>query len=212
MKKCNTLVRMGLALAALVWLTDPCGAQFPPRFPLLKNKEVQKDLKLSEEQAAKINDLYAEHSKIDPKNKESFAKVEKLTEEILGTLTPDQTKRHKQLQIQHHGANALGYDEVVEPLKLTDEQQTKIRETLNEMSAKIKKIVADAGGFKEAQPKIAELQKKTLADLVKTLTDKQQTQWRTLIGEPFQGTFPPNYLTYFGSGGIGFPKKDKDKE
>ena len=119
---------------------------------LLQNEGVQKDLKLTEDQIAKVKEV---GQKVREKYTDDFQKLrdldqqerrEKMTElmkkvgedtdkELAGVLKPEQDKRLKQIQRQTEGVQAFQEPDVQKALKLTDEQKDSLK-TIAEDSQK----------------------------------------------------------------------------
>ena len=210
----KTIWTMTFALAAVALMLDSStaqekkkGFQFGGAFggtslTLLENKDVQKDLKLSADQVAKIDELAKKQKDMrdakDFKGMVEFAKSSKKTIDEL--LSADQAKRVKQLQLQQRGAGAFGDEKVASELNLTDEQKSKLKDISKSYAEKRAEAFK---GFKDnreqATKKLAEINKAMLDDAVAVLNAEQQTKWRAMLGEPFAGTLPPA----FGPGGFG---------
>src|SRR5262249_36730829 len=147
-------MRMCLALALSAVIAIPALAQ-PPRGggfggggSLLTNKSVQEELKVTEEQNTKIKEftdkLRAEAPMRDPnadreeqaKKFQEYRKVsgEKTDKFVKETLTEEQQKRYKQIQIQQAGLlpgfRGMGgpSEDTLKALKVTDEQKTTFKE------------------------------------------------------------------------------------
>jgi Spy/CpxP family protein refolding chaperone len=218
------LLALAAALAAVLLLTGTAAAQgkkgkfgggFGGKLFLLTGKDIQKDLKLSDEQITKAKEMSdkqaAERKELfgnikdkeerRTKFKEMTEAADKFVEEL---LKPDQLKRLDQLQVQQGGAMALLYNpKISDKLDLSQDQREKIEEIFKEAGPKFKEIFQ---GFFEAskeekeaaQQKMADLQKSLLADAIKILNDDQKKTYDGLRGEPFTGKFPqPNF---FGMG------------
>ena len=216
----NTIVQ-AFAAAALVSLAagtamaQPPGRGGPRGGPgmggpqLLTNKSVQQELKLSEDQTKKIETVVQDVRK---KHQDEFAALrnadqaerrekgaalmQKVSEEtkkgLSGVLQPAQEKRFKQIELQTQGSRAFADPEVQKTLKLTDDQQEKIK-TINEDAAKEMREMFQGGGgrgnFQEAQKKMAELRKETMNRTQEVLTSGQKEQWKEMTGTPFEIKF-----------------------
>jgi hypothetical protein len=199
---------------------------------VLSNQALQDELKITTDQKAKFKGVAERQAELAKKRgemfkgaagdkeklKDAFADMqkegEKLNEEIKKvtdeTLTPDQKKRLKQIEVQAQGVRAFQNEEVVTALKLTDEQKGKIK-GISEEYAKDAKSVFGGGGFKkggggfdpekmaENRKKLDRLAKATVADITATLTDEQKRTWKELTGESFDTT-QLNQLGGFGGG------------
>jgi hypothetical protein len=161
----------------------------------LTQPSVQKDLKMTEEQIAKVKKaiksrqaVREELKDLDPdaraKKLEEITKAnDKLAAEI---LTADQAKRLRQIYLQQQGVNAFTKPEVAKELKLTDEQKKKLEDLQAKAGAQIQALRRPGGG-EEAMKKIGELTKGINEDAMKILTAEQKTKWKELTGEPFKG-------------------------
>src|SRR5438552_2681011 len=130
MKRCVCLV----ALAG--WLASPASGQvvvqpfgvFQNPLILVENKDIQKDLKLSDEQVKKLADLSRKQAEglkgVGVQEVEKRKKVEEATrKELSEILEAGQAARLKQLELQQRGANVFLDPQMVRELALTKEQQ-----------------------------------------------------------------------------------------
>lgn len=161
---------------------------------LLGQKSVQTELKLTDEQTAKVT-AHLE------KQRGSFAELRDLSREERGAkmreqatandaalkeiLTADQLKRLKQITLQQRGPSALADDEVADAVGLTAEQKEKVRSINSEMRGLFQ---GGGGEDREAmRKKFEEARASTRTKLEALLTPEQQTKWKELTGEPFKG-------------------------
>lgn len=208
--------RYGKLAVALVVLGIFAGTALGQRFQfggsgggamLLMNPDVQKELKLSEEQITKAKEVT---TTVRDKFKDDFAKLkdtpqeerrekfQKLSKSIAAetekglkdVLNADQQKRFKQLELQARGGDAFNDEDVQKSLKLTDEQKEKIK-TINEDTGKeMREVFKNAqGNVAEAMAKISTLRKDSLEKVTATLKDEQKKAWKELTGEPFEFKF-----------------------
>jgi hypothetical protein len=175
---------------------------------LVRMPEVQKELKLDKEEVdkatealKKVNDAHQEdRAKLrDLDQEERMVKMRELgqvvyTESMTAlndVFKPDQIKRLKQLYLQRLGAGAFTNAEVVKELKLTSEQQDKIK-TINEDSrAAMRELFqsGQGGAGAGAMQKMEGLNKETMSKVVGVLTDDQKKSWKEMTGDEFK--FPP---------------------
>ena len=114
---------------------------------VLTNKDLQEDLKITDDQKGKFKDVAAKTTEMNKKQAELFTggtrpdrekmaeltkertalteEVKKVTDEV---LTSDQKKRFKQIQIQAMGLRAFSDADVVKELKITDDQKKALKE------------------------------------------------------------------------------------
>jgi hypothetical protein len=138
------------------------------------NKELQDELKLSDEQVKKLaahrDKWLSEYTSLRASDR--AAKGEELSganDKVLAEiLKPEQVERLRQLTLQavekEYDGRALRYPEVAAALRLSEEQQTKAR----------------------TEPVAA------------VLTRDQQAQWQALKGAPFEGALQPDFAGVFG--------------
>ena len=201
---------------------------------LIVNKAVKEDLKVSEDQGTKITDWAkdfkdkaneirkdkgverggfgkggnkggAPSTEMMEKMAAANAEISKLAYKELGEiLNKDQIKRLKEIDRQQKGLAAFTEADVADALKLTDDQNTKIKGYATDMGKERREIMSDAGlggggggfkkgdfdveKFKEATTKIQKAEKEYMVKAVDQLNDEQKKTFKTLIGEPFDLT------------------------
>jgi Spy/CpxP family protein refolding chaperone len=197
-----------LAFGALALMAAPAWAQGQGRggfgmgggggAMLLSNKSVQKELKVSDEQAEKLNTLATETM---AKNRERFQGFQDLSQEerqtkmrearaeleksLDGVLKPEQVKRFKQIELQVGGMMAFGQPRVQEALKLTDEQKEKVRAIGEEAQGAMPSREDFQADREAAMKKRAEITKGATDKVCALLTEDQKKEWKELTGEPF---------------------------
>jgi hypothetical protein len=129
-------------------------------------------------------------------------------------LTPDQTKRLRQIVLQQRGATAFTDPKVQAALKLNDDQKDAIKVAIETQTKEMKELFGGGfgggkgkgkgkGGFGGNFDKIQEIQKATMEKITGVLTASQKTQWNEMIGEEFK-------MQQFGGFGKGKGKKKKN--
>jgi hypothetical protein len=173
---------------------------------LLLYPDVQKELKLSDEQISQTKILVENSWKtfkelgLDKENALKRKKVVRDTGEMLRKmLTPEQFHRLEQLQLQQVGPGAFFDPVVARTIKLSDEQKNKIK-TIVENSSLQRFEIYNKGAFK----KLARLDKKVLSEITSELNADQKTGFKEILGEPFMGKLPPG--SYFL-----FPKEVQER-
>jgi hypothetical protein len=195
---------------------------------LLMRQDVQKELKLTDDQLAKLKEVGDE---MREKGKEAFDKADlqglgqqerfaKMAEimkpvndeaakKITALLQPEQNKRLKQLQRQQAGVRAFTEKEVHEALKLTDEQKEQINTLVKDIDRERGELFKGGGGgnFQENFKKMAAMNAEGVEKVQAMLTAEQKKEWKELTGEKFE--FKMDFGGFKGKGG--FRKKDNDK-
>src|SRR5262249_22513916 len=118
---------------------------------LVGNKDVQKDLPLSEEQIKKIAELTQKQTDAlkgvgfqeTEKRKQIFEASQKGLNEV---LTAEQVKRLKQLELQQRGPNAFLEASVIKDLNIANEQRTAVLQILKGFGPKWVAIIQGAKG------------------------------------------------------------------
>lgn len=188
------------------FLTNPVAGQiimqpnnlFQSPLFLVENRDVQKDLKFSEEQAKKLVELTRAHAEavrglsFTPADQEKRKKANAdASKGLAALLDADQAKRYKQLVVQQRGASIFGDPQVAKDLGITNEQRGDIVTILQTFNPKWLAIIQGAkGNQQETQKKLGEVHRDLISGVVKKLTPDQQAKWKEIAGPPFAGTFP----------------------
>ena len=171
---------------------------------LLTNKGVQKEMKLTDEQAEKVQTFAREFG---AKTREEYQGVTELPEgerrekmQELGKtraaalhkglaeiLKPEQHKRFEQIELQAAGPNAFATPKVVEGLKLTKEQ----RDSIRQVNEDLRKVMTDAredfqNDREGAMKQMLEGRKAASEKVMALLTAEQKSSWKEMVGEPFE--------------------------
>ncbi|HZY88251.1 MAG TPA: Spy/CpxP family protein refolding chaperone [Gemmataceae bacterium] len=194
---------------------------------LLLNKSVQDELKLTDDQKSsltKIQEAQRENMKKafqggggdKEKAREAFQTVmqetNKAITKVVGTLSPEQQKRFKQIQVQVGGLAAFSTPELAKDLSLTDKQKEEIKGIADDVQKDVAEIFKDAQGDRErmtaARGKIEKVRQEATAKALKTLSSDQQAKYKELSGPKFD--FKPDN-PFGGRGGRG-KNKNKNKD
>jgi galactose-1-phosphate uridylyltransferase len=201
-------VRKGMWMwcLALALANSASGQEKPPLLensilgPLLSNSDVQKELKLSEEQINKLKDVLG---KVMERYKDDFVKFQRMSPEeqqkkmvaflednnkaIAGVLDAKQWKRFKQIQWQMSGIAALQDRDLQKELKLSDEQKKKLDGIFNEANKKMQEMMKNGERSPEKyQTLFKDVEKKAH----EVLSEEQQKHLKEAKGPPFQFSFP----------------------
>lgn len=155
--------------------------------------EVQADLKMTDEQKTRveeINDQLGEDRRslwgtgfgrfseirgdLEKLNAEASADVDKV-------LDDSQRKRLQEISIQQNGARALHEADVMAALKLSDEQQSKLK-TAGEENSKAFEEAFSEGGRENWRERAGELAEQSEKRLMGVLTDEQKTAFEAMKG------------------------------
>src|SRR5688572_25073822 len=147
---------------------------------LLGQESVQKELKLTDEQMKKAEEV---RTKSREKMQEIFGgdegdrqkKMQELNEEnrkaIAAFLSPEQSTRLKQISYQQRGAGALADPEVAKALAMTEEQQAKIKTINEETTAAMRQLFTPGEApDDEARKKMDDLRKSSGEKLLAVLS------------------------------------------
>ncbi|MBS0266819.1 MAG: Spy/CpxP family protein refolding chaperone, partial [Planctomycetes bacterium] len=172
---------------------------------LLGNPQVQKELKLADDQIAKIKEVSdasrpqrgqrGNNNNQRPTEEERAARrktAEESAAKATDILNAEQKTRFQQIRIWTEGSRALTDDEdVAKKLGLTDDQKSALK-TIGDESNKKRGEIAQGmrGASEEARKKItddlAALRKSTEAECMAVLTDDQKSKFDALRGPKFE--------------------------
>jgi hypothetical protein len=184
---------VGVAAARPAELPVPEGTTV--KLILLRQKSVQKELKLTPDAVRKImaftNKQYEEARKaLELGMEERRRKFEALGREnrkfLADNLNPGQRKRLDQITMQLTGLMQLRRPEVARALELTEDQSRKVKEMQTEARKHLRELI-DAKDSEGRKEKLAKLREQTRKKVMALLTDKQRAKVRELVGEPFKG-------------------------
>jgi hypothetical protein len=167
--------------------------------------DVQRELKINHEQKPKLDERLREtiqdgmqfFPKLDRLQPEERAREipiyrqkahERLAAFLKATLTVEQLRRLRQLELQEGGAFALGQPDVMADLAVTDEQRMRFQTLVQEMQRTLEPVIqtAQAGGDPAAiQPKVMTIRQEYAARIESILTAHQKDRWREMLGAPF---------------------------
>jgi hypothetical protein len=202
----RTLLRL-VFLGTIVASAGPVGLAQPPfggpfggrgnPAMLLRQESVQKDLKLSDEQIKKAEDVSEQmrekfQDAFSLEGEERGKKLQELRKEnekaLSEILKPEQWKRLKQISYQQQGASAFADPEVAKALQLTDTQKEQIQKINQEMFGQMRELFqSGTPPDEETRRKMTELRTATAEKIMKILTNDQKTKWKDMQGQPFKG-------------------------
>jgi Spy/CpxP family protein refolding chaperone len=164
---------------------------------LIQTDQVQQELKLTDEQKAKVGEVATRVREAGPQRGQGGGQVdreqlrermqamsrvvaeeEKKLDEI---LNDEQKTRLEQISLQVTGVRALARDEVASKLGLSDEQKEKVQAALRAQRGQ--------GGGGQGQPNAAALRERRQQleqQVLAVLNDEQKQKWDELKGEAFE--------------------------
>jgi Spy/CpxP family protein refolding chaperone len=193
---------------------------------LLASPSVQQELQLSADQKAGFLKLHDEeqdrhlfaagfigHSpdqiqaRLDQYAKENRDRLQKI-------LTPRQTERLNEINLQVAGVAALGFDDVAKKLELTADQQARLksigddaRRQLAELNAPLNGRPVDAASRPAYTQKLNEIRSAQKTQAAAVLTAEQQAKFEQLQGKKFDTTtIQPNSRNFSRRGRIEAPR------
>lgn len=209
MRKLSLIIVAAAALAAIGSAHQgPRRGGFGPETPynLVQRKDVGKEIKLTDDQAAKIrlaqDDMRSKMQQIFQDNQGDFDAarkampkvIEDFNTQVKGILNADQFTRLLQIYIQRAGTMSVTDADVQKTIKLTDDQikqikdlQAKQQEANGQLFQKVQSGEidrSDVGGMMQKNNDILK------TSIEKLLTDENKAALKTAAGEPF--TFDPN--------------------
>lgn len=164
-----------------------------PRFPIMARDDVQKELKLTEDQISKINDIISDVVKDGPNGSKVMMlqpgqDIDGMDEQVAKLLNDKQRKRMKEVWLQITGGRAFIKDDIAKEVGLTKEQRSKITELQQEMMTQMREMAHQPGEAmnEERLAEIKKMQKDLESKIEKLLTKEQQTTWTTMKGAKFE--------------------------
>lgn len=200
----NNLVGI-LALALVFVAAAAVIAQDKAHRTLFGNRAVQRELRLSEEQQARVDAILAEMEReIEDKVKAAEGtrtgaqERQQLESRISGeavarhgphlqaVLNEDQALRMWQIGAQASGMAVFNNDRARRVLKLTREQMEKMRDLSNEMVAKVKQVALSPElDTATIEREAARARKVCFDGMLAVLTAEQRRDFDQLLGKPF---------------------------
>ena len=181
----------------------------PAAAKLLKNRKVQKELKLSAEQRITIVDGFADIDEAIDKKREKllkqqnatpdvFDKLEKEHQEAIAKLlktlpgkllTAPQRSRLNQIHRQIQGPESFTEPALDKLLAFTETQKTTIAKFQKDLEEKIELYLGTLGNDDSDNRKedLLKFRNESLKSLVAGLTMDQREVWKSLLGEPVKG-------------------------
>jgi hypothetical protein len=210
----RSLSKALLALGVAVLLAGPTFAQgFRPGNPLkglIENKDLQKELGVSDEQVKKAvtvaDDIFKKHEDdfkdVDfrsPEGREKMMAANKTvsneTKKALSDIfDAKQMRRFNQVALQSTmrfiGPTIYADPDIQKDLKLNDEQKDKIKTLTGDLAKERDQMFKDAAGdpekFQEVRKKMEGLNKETSDKISKLLSTEQKKAFEELKGEEFK--------------------------
>jgi Spy/CpxP family protein refolding chaperone len=171
----------------------------PPPLFLLQQKDVQKELKLTSDQTAKLKEAFDKQKQEAQTLRElqGDARQERVRELMRAdqktmheVLQPDQQKRLRQIMLQEQGAPAFAHPRVARELNISDDQEQKIEDILDTAGRKMHSLYRN-GQETSSRQQAEDLDRQTTTNILDVLTPEQKMKWKQLVGEPFHGEIPP---------------------
>jgi len=165
---------------------------------------VQKELKLSDEQAEKARTFATEYREkaqeamsqyADLTGEERMTKMQSVNrsmsasgmKEVEAMLKPEQTKRFKQLVFQARGVDNLTDPEIAKALKVTSEQADKVKNLMENERGERREAQQEANGDRQVMmEKMQAIRKETNAKAMALMTADQKAMFKEMGGEPFE--------------------------
>lgn len=176
---------------------------------MLRVKEVQEELKMTQPQIDKVDAKQQEvqqaiqtlvqnaggFQNMSPEDRQKLMpKMQEIqTKAVADILDTKQQKRFHQLELQQQGAMAISRPEVSKELALTDDQKTKIKDIQQAQQDKMREIFQGAGqgGDRAAMMQQMQALQKAAGDKITALlTDAQKAQWKAMQGDAFKFPAP----------------------
>jgi len=149
---------------------------------LIMSPDMQKEIKLSESQKAKIETIFKKaKSELEQLNREK--RLERMVEiqsaaekQMAEILNEEQKNRFLQLEIQYLGVRALANEEVAKKLNLSTEQIEKIKEIYSIEKQEMYKLSQETANTQELKPKLSKLRENNNEKALTLLSANQRSK------------------------------------
>jgi Spy/CpxP family protein refolding chaperone len=214
MRKCILTAVLAVMLALPILAQPPGGFGFGFGFgrgmgdgsALLALPDVQKELKLTDDQKSLISEAQKARSEamrkaMEDKDREAMKTAtedfNKAISKVKDKLTSAQAKRLLQIEIQMaaqmNQISIFNRKEVAEGLKLTEEQKATVKEIQEDIQKDMRELMQDAKGDRQKMfgmmQKMQTMNREAFAKITKKLTEEQKAAWKEMQGEPFKMSF-----------------------
>lgn len=162
---------------------------------LLRNEAVQKELKMTEDQVAKLDELAPAQRQergsmqdmSQEERREAMAKMREEMEErqkkMMEILDEAQKQRLEEIRVQVLGLQAAMDEAIAAKLEITDEQKEKLEAAQEEMQEASREAMSGGAPNREA---MMELREKSEAKIKEILTEAQLAKLEEMKGQPFE--------------------------
>jgi Spy/CpxP family protein refolding chaperone len=164
-------------------------------------EQVQKELKVTDEQKTKLAELRREgrggggggggnfQNMSEEERAKFFDEMRKQSEErnkkVEAILDADQLKRAKEILLQQQGNGALANPEVAKELALSEDQVAQIKTISEESGKQMRELFRPGADRDEMRKKMEELRKNTDEEYMAVLTEEQKAKFAALKGAKF---------------------------
>lgn len=183
----NGLILLLIAVAALAMAQFRVGSGMPREFMLLR-PDVAKELKLTEAQRTSVREAAGdvatyENGRLRVRMQQG-TDMASIARGMGKTLKPEQRERLSELWLQQQGEMALGDATVAKDLGLTEAQNRKVKETMDDYTSQFQELIQTSGGRVDAA-EAAELKRKAIVRLRDVLSEEQRKKLKTMMGKSF---------------------------
>jgi hypothetical protein len=173
---------------------------------LLEQPSVQKELKFSDDQVRQVRGLATRRRAAFWENpdlslerwRSKFEELAAQENAVLEGLRPEQGRRLRQIAWQEGGASAFSDPELLEALRLGEEQKERIRAIQHEARRPLWPGPRPGGPLPKDWKKAADSWRNARDQVLDVLTADQKERWKELTGEPFKGEIRLLFPSSFG--------------
>jgi Spy/CpxP family protein refolding chaperone len=160
---------------------------------LLQRPDVQKELKLSEEQLKTIREKLEAFREggsgsgggFPRRDPEQMRERQRQMEEVIkGVLSKEQFERYQQLNLQWEGPMAIGRPDIAQKLNLSEQQQQAVRDAIRAQGEAMRELM-QSGDREAAREKREQMRQETGKKILGLLNETQKKQWEEMLGKPF---------------------------
>jgi hypothetical protein len=165
-----------------------------PVVQLIRDPQIQAELKLNEGQTAQVDERYGKierelwplrDAQVGPGAEKRGKLVDQFEQELSSLLEPTQLLRLRQLLVQAQGWQSLTLPRIANELKLSDAQQRQVDQIVTSTAAKLQLAAAGAQPAAEREKANLKLRREEGAAIQKLLGVSQRKQLAELVGPKY---------------------------
>lgn len=192
MRPCVSLIVTLLCVKSVAFAEEATPLLTDPTIILVRDDAVRDELACTAEQRKSLDELLRKHNRmllairdVSPAGADASAQsaLKEIRTTLAELLTKEQKIRLQGITLQAQGYDALLRKDMIDALKLTDEQQAKLKEINDNFRSQAQELQQQGG--EQVADRLQQLQADRHKQIVGVLGAEQETQLGKLLGTPF---------------------------